>query len=70
MGVQNYSFGHDVWKSIKQTTTVAVPGVLAALAFLSTCTELNAISIGGGLTAAFMVNTIYRYLKNNFVVKE
>ena len=61
---QFYYFGHDLQKAIKQAVSSAGPALLVVLGFLSTCQGVELIVLGEGLTAAVVVNTLYRLLKN------
>lgn len=62
---------YDFWKTVKQTLTVAAPGVLGFLVFLQGCQGLEDITIpiAGGIGASVVVGTIYRVFKNITVEK-
>lgn len=61
-----YSFFYDVWKSAKQAVTVAAPAAVGGLVLLGTCSGLDDITFPalGGISAAVIVNTLYRFIKN------
>ena len=62
---------YDFWKTMKQTLTVAAPGIAGFLLFLQGYPGLEDITIPvmGGLSAALIVGTIYRVFKNISVEK-
>lgn len=57
---------YDLWKTVKQTLTVAAPGIVGFLVFLQGCQGFDdlTIPIAGGVGVSVVVGTIYRVFKN------